>query len=130
MVRGFRLCSKLRQGCSAACKASNHTWGLPLPHKARAASESALVHVQGVQTQKALRFLLPGANFWDEAGTALLRGGPALGPCATALAARVDHLQSAVAEEPQPRQPATRKKTFLTCLILGARRYRVTSDQA
>ena len=59
---------------------------------------------------EALRFLLPGASFWDEAGQPSFVGALHLG-LRQRFGGKVDHLQSALGEEPQP--GSQQRKTFL-----------------
>ena len=109
-VRGFELCSSCGKVQRGPAKASNHTWGCRYRDKPAAAQVNQQLFMYREFNSEALRFLLPGANFWDEAGQPSFVGALHLG-LRHRFGGKVDHLQSAVAEEPQP--GSQQRKTFL-----------------
>jgi len=95
-------------------KASNHTWGCRYRDKPAAAQvNQQLFQCTGSFNSEALRFSPTRfANFWDERPDSPPSWGPCTWACATALAARWIHLQSAVAKS-APTRAASQRKNFL-----------------
>ncbi|MFM9088916.1 MAG: DUF1998 domain-containing protein, partial [Cyanobium sp.] len=107
MNSSWRSCGKVQRG---AAKASNHTWGCRYRDKPDDAQLRQLLFMYREFNSEALRFLLPGASFWDEAGQPSFVGALHLG-LRQRFGGKVDHLQSALGEEPQP--GSQQRKTFL-----------------
>jgi DEAD/DEAH box helicase domain-containing protein len=109
-VKGFELCrscGKLQRG---PAKASNHTWGCRYRDKPDDAQLRQLLFMYREFNSEALRFLLPGISFWDEAGQPSFVGALHLG-LRQRFGGKVDHLQSALGEEPQ--SGSQQRKSFL-----------------
>jgi DEAD/DEAH box helicase domain-containing protein len=109
-VKGFELCrscGKLQRG---PAKASNHTWGCRYRDKPDDAQLRQLLFMYREFNSEALRFLLPGTSFWDEAGQPSFVGALHLG-LRQRFGGKVDHLQSALGEEPQ--SGSQQRKSFL-----------------
>ena len=109
-VKGFELCRSCGKVQRGAAKASNHTWGCKYRDKPDDAQLRQLLFMYREFNSEALRFLLPGASFWDEAGQPSFIGALHLG-LRQRFGGKVDHLQSALGEEPQP--GSQQRKTFL-----------------
>jgi DEAD/DEAH box helicase domain-containing protein len=109
-VKGFELCRSCGKVQRGPAKASNHTWGCRYRDKPDAAELRQLLFMYREFNSEALRFLLPGASFWDEAGQPSFVGALHLG-LRQRFGGKVDHLQSALGEEPQP--GSQQRKTFL-----------------
>ncbi|MFS6818138.1 DUF1998 domain-containing protein [Synechococcus lacustris Tous-12m] len=109
-VRGFELCRSCGKVQHGKAKASNHTWGCRYRDKPDDAKLRQLLFMYREFRSEALRFLLPGASFWDDAGQPSFIGALHLG-LKQRFGGKVDHLQSALAEEPQP--GSRQRKTFL-----------------
>jgi DEAD/DEAH box helicase domain-containing protein len=109
-VRGFELCRSCGKVQHGKAKASNHTWGCRFRDKPDDAQLRQLLFMYREFRSEALRFLLPGASFWDDAGQPSFIGALHLG-LRQRFGGKVDHLQSALGEEPQP--GSRQRKTFL-----------------
>jgi DEAD/DEAH box helicase domain-containing protein len=109
-VKGFELCRSCGKVQRGPAKASNHTWGCRYRDKPDDAQLRQLLFMYREFNSEALRFLLPGASFWDEAGQPSFVGALHLG-LRQRFGGKVDHLQSALGEEPQP--GSQQRKTFL-----------------
>ncbi|MFM8937093.1 MAG: Zn-binding domain-containing protein, partial [Vulcanococcus sp.] len=109
-VKGFELCRSCGKVQRGPAKASNHTWGCRYRDKPDDAQVRQLLFMYREFNSEALRFLLPGASFWDEAGQPSFVGALHLG-LRQRFGGKVDHLQSALGEEPQP--GSQQRKTFL-----------------
>ena len=109
-VRGFELCRSCGKVQHGKAKASNHTWGCRYRDKPDDAQLRQLLFMYREFRSEALRFLLPGASFWDDSGQPSFIGALHLG-LKQRFGGKVDHLQSALAEEPQP--GSRQRKTFL-----------------
>lgn len=109
-VRGFELCRSCGKVQQGKPKANNHTWGCRYRDKPDDAQLRQLLFMYREFKSEALRFLLPGANFWDESGQPSFVGALHLG-LKQRFGGKVDHLQSAIGEEPQP--GSQQRKTFL-----------------
>jgi DEAD/DEAH box helicase domain-containing protein len=109
-VKGFELCRSCGKVQHGPAKSSNHTWSCRYRDKPDNAQLRQLLFMYRQFTSEALRFLLPGANFWDEAGQPSFVGALHLG-LKQRFGGKVDHLQSALGEEPQP--GSQQRKTFL-----------------
>jgi len=109
-VKGFELCRSCGKVQRGPAKASNHTWGCRYRDKPDDAQLRQLLFMYREFNSEALRFLLPGASFWDEAGQPSFIGALHLG-LREHFGGKVDHLQSALGEEPQP--GSQQRKTFL-----------------
>ncbi|KAF0655143.1 helicase family protein with metal-binding cysteine cluster [Cyanobium sp. Copco_Reservoir_LC18] len=109
-VKGFELCRSCGKVQRGPAKASNHTWGCRYRDKPDDAQLRQLLFMYREFNSEALRFLLPGASFWDEAGQPSFIGALHLG-LRQRFGGKVDHLQSALGEEPQP--GSQQRKTFL-----------------
>jgi DEAD/DEAH box helicase domain-containing protein len=109
-VKGFELCRSCGKVQHGPAKASNHTWSCRYRDKPDDAQVRQLLFMYRQFNSEALRFLLPGANFWDEAGQPSFIGALHLG-LKQRFGGKVDHLQSALGEEPQP--GSQQRKTFL-----------------
>ena len=109
-VKGFELCRHCGKVQRGPAKASNHTWGCKYRDKPDDAQLRQLLFLYREFSSEALRFLLPGASFWDEAGQPSFVGALHLG-LRQRFGGKVDHLQSALGEEPQP--GSQQHKTFL-----------------
>lgn len=106
-VKGFELCSscgKVQRGTT-----NNHTWGCRYRDQPDDARPQQLLFMYREFNSEAVRFLLPSANFWDESGQPSFVGALHLG-LRQRFSGKVDHLQSALGEEPQGSQ---QRKTFL-----------------
>tara|TARA_Y100001968_G_scaffold330354_1_gene381996 strand:+ start:7733 stop:14215 length:6483 start_codon:yes stop_codon:yes gene_type:complete len=109
-VRGFEICSscgKIQQGPASA---NNHTWSCRFRDKPDEAQLCHLMFIYREFSSEALRFLLPGVNFWDEPGQPSFLGALHLG-LKNHFGGKVNHLQSAIGDEPQP--DSRQRKTFL-----------------
>ena len=109
-VKGFALCSscgKVQQHGSP--QANNHTWSCRYRDKPDDAQLRRLLFMYREFSSEAVRFLLPGASFWDESGLSSFVGALHLG-LRQRFSGKVDHLQSALGDEPQGGQ---QRKTFL-----------------
>lgn len=109
-VKGFELCRSCGKVQRGPSKASNHTWGCRYRDKPDDAQLRQLLFMYREFNSEALRFLLPGASFWDEAGQPSFIGALHLG-LRQRFGGKVDHLQSALGEEPQP--GSQQRKSFL-----------------
>ncbi len=109
-VRGFELCSSCGKVQRGQPSSRNHTWGCRFRDKPTDAQVRQLLFMYREFNSEALRFLLPGASFWDETGQPSFVSALHLG-LRQRFGGKVDHLQSAVAEEPQP--GSQQRKTFL-----------------
>jgi DEAD/DEAH box helicase domain-containing protein len=109
-VRGFELCRECGKVQRGPAKANNHTWSCKYRDKPDDAQVRQLLFMYREFNSEALRFLLPGANFWDEAGQPSFIGALHLG-LRQRFGGKVDHLKSALGEEPQP--GSQQRKTFL-----------------
>uniref|UniRef100_UPI0037DA5432 DUF1998 domain-containing protein n=1 Tax=Vulcanococcus sp. TaxID=2856995 RepID=UPI0037DA5432 len=109
-VKGFELCRSCGKVQRGKPSAHNHTWGCRYRDKPDAAELRQLLFMYREFNSEALRFLLPGASFWDEAGQPSFIGALHLG-LRQRFGGKVDHLQSALGEEPQP--GSQQRKTFL-----------------
>ena len=109
-VRGFELCRSCGKVQHGVAQASNHTWGCRYRDKPDDAKLRQLLFMYREFKSEALRFLLPGANFWDESGQPSFIGALHLG-LKQRFGGKVDHLQSSLGEEPQP--GSQQRKTFL-----------------
>ena len=109
-VKGFELCRSCGKVQRGTAKASNHTWGCRYRDKPGDAQLRQLLFMYREFNSEALRFLLPGASFWDEAGQPSFIGALHLG-LRQRFGGKVDHLRSALGEEPQP--GSQQRKTFL-----------------
>lgn len=109
-VKGFELCRSCGKVQRGPAKASNHTIGCKYRDKYDDAQLRQLLFMYREFNSEALRFLLPGATFWDEAGQPSFVGALHLG-LRQRFGGKVDHLQSALGEEPQP--GSQQRKTFL-----------------
>ncbi len=109
-VKGFELCRSCGKVQRGPAKGSNHTWGCKYRDKPDDAQLRQLLFMYREFNSEALRFLLPGANFWDEAGQPSFVGALHLG-LRQRFGGKVDHLQSALGEEPQP--GSQQRKSFL-----------------
>jgi DEAD/DEAH box helicase domain-containing protein len=109
-VKGFELCRHCGKVQRGPAMARNHTWGCKYRDKPDDAQLRQLLFMYREFTSEALRFLLPGASFWDEAGQPSFVGALHLG-LRQRFGGKVDHLQSALADEPQP--GSQQRKTFL-----------------
>ena len=105
-VKGFALC----RSCGKVQRGSpNHTWGCRYRDQPDDARLRHLLFMYREFSSEAVRFLLPGANFWDESGLPSFVGALHLG-LRQRFSGKVDHLGSALGEEPQGNQ---QRKTFL-----------------
>lgn len=109
-VKGFELCRDCGKVQHGQPKATNHTWACKYRDKPDDAQLRQLLFMYREFNSEALRFLLPGASFWDEAGQPSFIGALHLG-LRQRFGGKVDHLQSALGEEPQP--GSQQRKTFL-----------------
>ena len=109
-MRGFELCRSCGKVQHGKAKTSNHTWGCRYRDKPDDAQLRQLLFMYREFRSEALRFLLPGASFWDDSGQPSFIGALHLG-LKQRFGGKVDHLQSALAEEPQP--GSRQRKTFL-----------------
>ena len=109
-VKGFELCRQCGKVQRGKPKGSNHTWACKFRDKPEDAQLRQLLFMYREFSSEALRFLLPGASFWDEAGQPSFVGALHLG-LRQRFGGKVDHLQSALGEEPQP--GSQQRKTFL-----------------
>jgi len=109
-VKGFELCRSCGKVQRGKPSVHNHTWGCRYRDKPDAAELRQLLFMYREFNSEALRFLLPGASFWDEAGQPSFIGALHLG-LRQRFGGKVDHLQSALGEEPQP--GSQQRKTFL-----------------
>jgi DEAD/DEAH box helicase domain-containing protein len=109
-VKGFELCRSCGKVQRGPVSSRNHTWGCKYRDKPDAAELRQLLFMYREFNSEALRFLLPGASFWDEAGQPSFVGALHLG-LRQRFGGKVDHLQSALGEEPQPN--SQQRKTFL-----------------
>ncbi|TGG96239.1 MAG: DEAD/DEAH box helicase [Aphanocapsa feldmannii 277cV] len=109
-VKGFELCRSCGKVQRDPAKASNHTWGCRYRDKPDDAQLRQLLFLYREFSSEAVRFLLPGASFWDESGQPSFVGALHLG-LRQRFGGKVDHLQSALAEEPQP--GSQQRRTFL-----------------
>ncbi len=109
-VRGFELCRSCGKVQHGPAKTNNHTFGCRYRDKPDDAQLRQLLFMYREFKSEALRFLLPGASFWDEAGQPSFVGALHLG-LKHRFGGKVDHLQSALGEEPQP--GSQQRKTFL-----------------
>ena len=109
-VKGFELCRTCGKVQSGLARASDHTWGCKYRDKPDDAQLRQLLFMYREFNSEALRFLLPGASFWDDAGQPSFVGALHLG-LRQRFGGKVDHLQSALGEEPQP--GSQQRKTFL-----------------
>ncbi len=109
-VKGFELCRSCGKVQRDKPKGSNHTWGCRYRDKPDDAQLRQLLFMYREFNSEALRFLLPGASFWDEAGQPSFVGALHLG-LRQRFGGKVDHLQAALGEEPQP--GSQQRKTFL-----------------
>ena len=109
-VKGFELCRDCGKVQRGKVSANNHTWGCRYRDKSSSAEFRQLLFMYREFGSEAVRFLLPGASFWDEAGQPSFIGALHLG-LRQRFGGKVDHLQSAFAEEPQP--GSQQRKTFL-----------------
>ncbi len=109
-VRGFeicRSCGKVQQGSP---RASNHTWGCKFREKPDSAELHHLMFIYREFNSEAIRFLLPGSDFWDDVGLPSFLSALHLG-LKHHFGGKVNHLQSALSEEPQPL--SQQRKAFL-----------------
>ncbi len=109
-VKGFELCRSCGKVQRGKPGAHNHTWGCRYRDKHDAAELRQLLFMYREFSSEALRFLLPGASFWDEAGQPSFVGALHLG-LRQRFGGKVDHLKSELGEEPQP--GSQQRKTFL-----------------
>ncbi|MCP9820013.1 DEAD/DEAH box helicase [Synechococcus sp. Cruz-9H2] len=109
-VRGFELCRSCGKVQRGPARASNHTWACTYRDKPDNAQLRNLLFMYREFNSEALRFLLPGASFWDEEGQPSFVGALHLG-LRHRFGGKVDHLRSALGEEPQP--GSQQRKTFL-----------------
>ncbi|QPN61977.1 DEAD/DEAH box helicase [Synechococcus sp. CBW1004] len=109
-VKGFELCRHCGKVQRGPVSSRNHTWGCRYRDKPDDAQLRQLLFMYREFSSEALRFLLPGASFWDEAGQPSFVGALHLG-LRQRFGGKVDHLQSALGEEPQP--SSQQRKTFL-----------------
>jgi DEAD/DEAH box helicase domain-containing protein len=109
-VKGFELCRSCGKVQRGKPSARNHTWACTYRDKPDNAQLRQLLFMYREFNSEALRFLLPGASFWDEAGQPSFIGALHLG-LRQRFGGKVDHLQSALGEEPQP--GSQQRKTFL-----------------
>ena len=109
-VKGFELCRSCGKVQRGPAKASNHTWGCRYRDKPDDAQLRQLLFMYREFSSEALRFLLPGASFWDETGQPSFIGALQLG-LRQRFGGKVDHLQAALGEEPQP--GSQQRKSFL-----------------
>ena len=101
-VRGFeicRSCGKVQQGPSRA-RAANHSWSCRFREKPDSAELRHLMFIYREFNSESIRFLLPGSNFWDESGLPSFLSALRLG-LKHHFGGKVNHLQSAISEEPQ-----------------------------
>ena len=108
-VRGFELCRSCGKVQRGSPQANNHTWGCQYRDKPDDAQLHQLLFMYREFSSEAVRFLLPGANFWDESGLSSFAGALHLG-LRQRFSGKVNHLQSALGDEPQGNQ---QRKTFL-----------------
>ena len=111
-VRGFeicRSCGKVQQGPSRA-RAANHSWSCRFREKPDSAELRHLMFIYREFNSESIRFLLPGSNFWDESGLPSFLSALRLG-LKHHFGGKVNHLQSAISEEPQ--SSSQQRKTFL-----------------
>ncbi len=109
-VKGFELCRSCGKVQRGKPSPHNHTLGCRYRDKFDDAQLRQLLFMYREFNSEALRFLLPGASFWDEAGQPSFTGALHLG-LRQRFGGKVDHLQSALGEEPQP--GSQQRKTFL-----------------
>ena len=109
-VKGFVLCRHCGKVQRGPASARNHTVGCRYRDKPDDAQLQQLLFMYREFNSEALRFLLPGASFWDESGQPSFVGALHLG-LRQRFGGKVDHLQSAMGEEPQP--GSQQRKTFL-----------------
>lgn len=109
-VKGFELCRQCGKVQRGKPSGRNHTWACKFRDKPEDAQLRQLLFMYREFNSEALRFLLPGASFWDEAGQSSFVGALHLG-LRQRFGGKVDHLQSALGEEPQP--GSQQRKTFL-----------------
>ena len=109
-VKGFELCRQCGKVQRGKPSGRNHTWACKYRDKPEDAQLRQLLFMYREFNSEALRFLLPGASFWDEAGQPSFVGALHLG-LRQRFGGKVDHLQSALGEEPQP--GSQQRKTFL-----------------
>ena len=110
-VHGFDLCSNCGKVQGNRNPNHNHTWSCR--YRDRPANEAPLKHVLFMYREfnsEAVRFLLPGANFWDDSGQPSFVGALHLG-LREFFGGKVDHLQAAISTEPQPN--SRERKSFL-----------------
>ena len=107
-VKGFELCKSCGKVQHSQSK-PNHTWGCRYRDKPADAPLCQLMFMYREFNSEAVRFLLPGVDFWDESGRPSFVGALHLG-LRQHFSGKVDHLQSALSEEPQSNQ---QRKTFL-----------------
>ncbi|MCT0225546.1 DEAD/DEAH box helicase [Synechococcus sp. CS-1328] len=109
-VRGFELCRSCGKVQRGPAKASNHTWACKSRDQPDSAQLRNLLFMYREFSSEAVRFLLPGASFWDDEGQPSFVGALHLG-LRHRFGGKVDHLRSALGEEPQP--GSQQRKTFL-----------------
>ena len=109
-VRGFELCRSCGKVQRGPAKPSNHTWACTYRDKPDDAQLRNLLFMYREFQSEALRFLLPSASFWDGEGQPSFEAALHLG-LRHRFGGKVDHLHSALAEEPQP--GSQQRKTFL-----------------
>ena len=109
-MRGFELCRSCGKVQRGPAKASNHTWACTYRDKPDNAQLRNLLFMYREFSSEAVRFLLPGASFCDEEGQPSFVGALHLG-LRHRFGGKVDHLRSALGEEPEP--GSQQRKTFL-----------------
>jgi DEAD/DEAH box helicase domain-containing protein len=119
-VRGFEICSGCGKVLSGPPAAKQHAYSCRYRDNPDNAKARKLLFMYREFQSEALRFLLPDRLFWDESGQSSFQAALRLG-LKTHFSGKVDHLQPAVASEPQspiapgqsPDGSNNQRKTFL-----------------
>ncbi len=99
-VKGFEICQSCGKVQQGSPRASTHTWSCRFRENPDSAELRHLMFIYREFNSEAIRFLLPGSNFWDETGIPSFLSALRLG-LKHHFGGKVDHLQSAMSEEPQ-----------------------------
>ncbi|MFM7267968.1 MAG: Zn-binding domain-containing protein [Cyanobium sp.] len=118
-VRGFEICSGCGKVLSGSPAARQHAYSCRYRDSPGDAKSRKLLFMYREFQSEALRFLLPDRLFWDESGQSSFQAALRLG-LRSHFSGKVDHLQPAVASEPQAPAtdgstagPGQQRKTFL-----------------